>query len=96
MTLPDWLPPYGATAIAALCGSVARGKTWRGEDGKFQMAKVIPEVATALGLSMGVMALGEYGHVDLKILAGLAVFAGWLGPAAVADMVLSRIGGKKP
>lgn len=96
MGIPDWLPPYGATAAAALFGSVARGKTWRGEDGKIQMGRVFPEIATALGLSIGVMALGEYGHVDLKILAGLAVFAGWLGPAAVSDMVLARIGAKKP
>jgi hypothetical protein len=58
------------------------------------MARVLPEVATAIGLSVGVMALGTYGHVDLKILAGLAVFAGWLGPAAVSDMVLAKLGTK--
>jgi hypothetical protein len=55
------------------------------------MARVVTELATAVGLSMGIMALGESLHVDLKVLVGLAVFGGWLGPAAVSDMVLSRL-----
>lgn len=96
MNIPGWLPPYGATALAALCGSVARGKTWQDPGGRLLMSRVFPEAATALGLSVGVVALGSYANVDLKVLAGIAVFAGWLGPAAVSDMVLSRIGVKKP
>lgn len=54
------------------------------------VARVVTELATAIGLSMGVLAVGEYFHVDLKALVGLAVFSGWLGPAAVSDMVLSK------
>ena len=96
MQVPDWLAPYGATAMAALLGSVARGKTWVGGDGRLMLVRVLPELATAVGLSIGVMAIGSYTHVDLKVLAGIAVFAGWLGPVAVSDMVLSKLGVKKP
>ena len=92
MTLPDWASGYGATAGAALVGSIARGRSWLGADGRFRMTRLLPEVATAVGLSFGIMAVGEWGHVDLKVLAGMAVFAGWLGPAAVADMALARFG----
>ena len=54
------------------------------------------EAATAVGLSMAVVGLGTIWLVDLKLLIGIAVFAGWLGPAAVSDLVLSRLPGKKP
>lgn len=95
MEAPDWFPSYGATAFAALVGSLARGRAWRGADGRLVVARFLTEGATAVGLSMAVVAAGEYFHVDLKLLIGVAVFAGWLGPAAVSDMVLSRLPGKK-
>lgn len=59
------------------------------------MARFLTEAATAVGLSMAAVAVGEYFHVDLKILVGVAVFAGWLGPAAVGDLVLSRFSAKR-
>lgn len=91
MQAPDWLPEYGVMGFAALIGSVARGKSWTGGDGKVLVARVVTELATAVGLAMAVVSAGEYFHVDLKVLVGLAVFSGWLGPAAVSDMVLSRL-----
>ena len=91
MQPPDWLPPYGATALAAFIGSLARGRSWHGPDGRLVMARFLTEACTALGLSMAVVAAGEYFHVDLKVLVGIAVFGGWLGPAAVGDLVLSRL-----
>lgn len=91
MQAPDWLPGYGATALAAFIGSLARGRSWHGPDGRLVMARFLSEGATAMGLSMAVVALGEYAHIDLKILVGIAVFTGWLGPAAVGDLVLSRL-----
>ena len=39
MQVPDWLGPYGATAMAALLGSVARGKTWVGGDGRLMLVE---------------------------------------------------------
>lgn len=96
MATPDWLPDYGVTAFAALCGSVARGKSWTDLAGRVLMARVVTELATAVGLAMGVVAAGEYFHVDLKALIGLAVFSGWLGPAAVSDLVLSRFPALRP
>lgn len=96
MQAPDWLPEYSVMGFAALIGSVARGRSWQGPDGKLVMARAVTELATAVGLSMGVVGLGEWLHVDIKVLVGLAVFSGWLGPAAVSGMVLDRFmpGGK--
>lgn len=93
MQAPEWLPQYAATGAAALIGSLARGRSWRGPDGRVHVVLIVPELVTAIALSIGVMALGSYGHVDMKILAGLAVFAGWLGPAAVSDLVMAKIRG---
>lgn len=45
---------------------------------------------------MAVVACGDYFHIDMRILIGLAVFSGWLGPAAVSDMVMSKFGWRKP
>ena len=95
MQAPEWLPEYGAMAFAAFVGSVARGRNWV-DGGRFLIAKFVTEVCTAVGLSMAVVAVGEYFHVDMKILVGLAVFSGWLGPAAASDLVMSKLGWRKP
>ena len=95
MQAPDWLPPYGGTAVAAWVGCVARGRSWRDADGRLVVARFLTEAATAVGLSMAVVGLGTIWLVDLKLLIGIAVFAGWLGPAAVSDLVLARLPGKK-
>ncbi len=96
METPPWLPEYGAMAFAALVGSVARGRSWAGPDGRIAVARVAVELATAVGLSMAVVAGGDYFHIDMRILIGLAVFSGWLGPAAVSDMVMTKLGWKVP
>ena len=96
MTVPDWLAPYGATAGAALVGSLMRGKSWILDDGRLDRARVITETSTAIGLSIAVMAVGYWKHVDEPVLLGLAVLAGWLTPSGVWDLVKSRIGVKKP
>lgn len=96
MELPSWLPEYGAMSFAALVGSIARGRSWTGPDGKIAVARVVVELSTAVGLSMVVVSCGDYFHIDMRILVGLAVFSGWLGPAAVSDMVMSKLGWRKP
>lgn len=96
MEVPSWLPEYGAMAFAALVGSIARGRNWLGLDGRFAVTRAAVELSTAVGLSMAVVACGDYFHVDMRILVGLAVFSGWLGPAAVSDMVVAKLGWKKP
>ena len=89
MQTPEWLPEYGATAFAALVGSVARGKSWITADGKFHIARLVTELSTAVGFGMIVISAGDYFHVDLRVLIGIAVFGGWLGPAAAWDFVQS-------
>lgn len=98
MILPPWLSDYGAVSASALAGSLANGGRWRGVDGKFSFGVMVPELAAAVALAVGIMALGEYSHglIDLKVLAGLGVLGGWLGPKPVADFVIRKFfGGPK-
>lgn len=95
MVLPDWVPQYGGMAALAGVGSVARGKQWFGQDGRFMWAKFLSEAATAIGLGVVIVAAGEYWHIDARVLSGLCVGAGWLGPAAVSELVLEKLGVKK-
>lgn len=78
--------------FAAGLGSVARGRNWVDAAGKFVLSKFMTEGATALGLAIGIVALGDKFALDMKLVAGLCVFAGWLGPAAVSDFVLKKFG----
>lgn len=100
MQVPDWLPEYGAVSGAALLGSVAnaKGSRWRGIDGRIDWHTVIVEGATVIGLSVGIIAFGDWtkGVVDLKVLCGIGVIAGWLGPETVAGFVLEKLGVRKP
>lgn len=90
--IPDWVSDYSAVSGAALAASVANGSRWRRADGTWDWHRLAPELATAVCLAMGIMAVGEYSHglVDLKVLVGLGVLAGWLGPQPVADFVVAR------
>lgn len=96
--IPPWISDYGAVSFAALFGSLANGSRWKNETGQFERARILTETATAVALSIGIMAAGEYSHgiLDLKILAGLGVIGGWLGPKPVADYALRKFGFIKP
>ena len=84
------------TSLLAGVGSLMRYRQWLDPaTGKLAPAKMIAEGATAVGLGVGVIAVGSIWHVETPVLCGVSVFAGWLGPAAVGDLVLSRIGLKK-
>lgn len=99
MALPDWVSDYGAVSGAALAASVANGSRWKGLDGKYQWSRLVPEMATAVCLSIGIMAVGEYSHglIDIRVLVGLGVLSGWLGPQPVADWVVNKFfGGGRP
>lgn len=98
MALPDWVSDYGAVSGAALAASVANGSRWKGTDGKYDMHRLVPELATAVCLAIGIMAVGEYSHglIDIKVLVGLGVLAGWLGPQPVADWVVNKFFRKGP
>lgn len=96
MSLPPGVAEYSGFAALAGVGSVARGKQWVGPDGKFLTGKFVAEAATAVGIAAVVIAGGAWKHLDPSIMAGLCVVGGWLGPATVSDLLLSRFGlGKK-
>lgn len=92
LVLPDWVGEYAAVTASALFGGIANGSRWRDQSGAWQWSRVGIETATAVALSVGIMALGETTHLDLKILSGLGVLAGWLGPRAVSGLALKRLG----
>jgi hypothetical protein len=95
MVMPDWVAPYGGAAFAALIGSFMRGKSWVKPDGSLDRARIVTETTTAIGLSIAAMAVGYWKHVDYPVLLGLSVFAGWLTPSGVWDLVKARFGGGK-
>lgn len=92
MTPPDWLSEYGAVGISAFFGGIANGSRWRDAQGNWVWRRTFIEMGTAVAIAIGLMALAESTHVDLKILCGLGVLAGWLGPRPVADYALRKLG----
>lgn len=94
MQLPGWVNDYGAVSAAAFFGSLANGSRWKDGTGSFVWSRIITEGATVIGLAIGIMAFADWtkGVVDLKVMCGAGVLAGWLGPQTVANFVLSRIG----
>lgn len=84
---PSWGMEYGGAALAAAMGSVARGRRWTDPaSGKFSFGRFVAEAGTALALSFVVIAGMDYFHWDYRVALAIAVFCGWLGPAAVADI----------
>ena len=74
-------------------GSLMRAKQWRDPATHgMQWGKFLTEGATAVGLGVCVISMGQYWHVEPSVLAGISVFAGWLGPATVSDLVLKKVG----
>ena len=100
MQLPDWLGQYGAVSGSAFLGSVANanGSRWRRADGRFDGWQIFTEGVTVVALAVGIVALSDYtkGILDLKVLCGLGVIGGWLGPQSVADFALKKLGAGKP
>jgi hypothetical protein len=93
MHTPDWLPPYGATSLLAGIGSLMRAKQWKDPvTGRLVVAQMVTEGATAVGLGVAVIAFGTSYHVELPVLCGISVFAGWLGPGPIAAFVLKKLG----
>lgn len=95
MDLPGWFPEYTGMSLLAGVGSLMRAKQWTDPvTRKVQWSKLVTEGATAIGLGVGVIALGASWHVETPVLCGISVFAGWLGPATVSELVLKKIGVK--
>lgn len=90
--VPDWLSEYSAVAVSAFFGGVANGSRWKDDQGKWSWSRVGIEAMTALALSVAIIALAERFDLDLRILCGLGVLSGWLGPKPVADFALKRLG----
>lgn len=62
---------------------------------QFVWQKFVTEAATAVGLAVVIISAGQYYHVDPKVIAGLCVGGGWLGPVTVSDFVMQKLGLKK-
>lgn len=93
MQLPEGFPEYAGMTVLAAIGSIARGKQWFDpETGRFVVAKFVTEAATAIGLGVVIVSVGATWHVELPVLCGICVGAGWLGPESVSRLVMGRLG----
>lgn len=94
MQTPDWLPEYGAVALATFFGSFANGPRWRDSSGRFSRAQFLTEGAAVVGLTIALVGMADYaqGIVDTKVLCAIGVMFGWLGPQPVAAWVLEKLG----
>ena len=90
--IPDWASEYAAVAASAFFGGVANGNRWRDAGGNWIWQRIVIEAMTALALAIGIIALAGLANVDLRILCGLGVLGGWLGPRPVADYALKKLG----
>lgn len=92
---------YIGYAGLAFAGSFMRASRWRDEaTGKIVWWRVLTEIPTAIAVGSIAVGIGEYYHLDPKIIGGICGLLGLLGPAFFAsagDTVLAilrkRFGG---
>jgi hypothetical protein len=81
------------TALTAM-GALARGRRWSDPvTGRFLPEKFVAEAATAAGLAVVAIGMGNVWHVEPSALAAICVGCGWLGPDTVSSFLLKKIGG---
>lgn len=89
------LRQYGAFAALAFAGSFMRANKWKDEvTGKIVWFRVITEMATAVAVGAVAVGIGEYYHLDQRVVGGLCGLLGLLGPAFFAsagEVILSIV-----
>lgn len=80
------LRQYGAFAALAFAGSFLRANKWKDEaTGKIVWFRVITEIGTAIAVGSVAVGIGEYYHLDPRVVGGLCGLLGLLGPAFFAS-----------
>lgn len=93
MSVFSELKQYGSFAGLAFAGSFLRANKWKDEGSdKIVWFRVITEIGTAIAVGSVAVGIGEYYHLDLRVVGGLCGLLGLLGPAFFAsagDVLLS-------
>jgi phage shock protein PspC (stress-responsive transcriptional regulator) len=95
MTVFAEIRQYGAFAGLAFAGSFLRASKWKDEGSdKIVWFRVITEIGTAIAVGAVAVGIGEYYHLDMRVVGGLCGLLGLLGPAffaSLGDVVLGII-----
>lgn len=89
---------YAAFIGVAFAGSFLRANRWRDEDTKqIVWFRVFTEIPTAIAVGAVAVGIGQYYHLDSRIVGGICGLMGLLGPAfftsagdALLDILKSR------
>lgn len=89
---------YGAYIGVAFAGSFLRASKWRDDaTGNIVWFRVFTEIPTAIAVGAVAVGIGEYYHLDNRIIGGICGLLGLLGPAffsSLGDAVISIIKAK--
>lgn len=89
MTTPP-IPPglaeqaaqYGGFIGVSFAGSFLRANSWRDEaNGRIIWFRVFTEIPTAVAVGAVSVGIGDYYHLDTRIIGGICGLLGLLGPA---------------
>lgn len=91
--VPSGVWEYAGYFGVAFAGSFLRANKWRDEEkGNIVYFRVVAEIATAIAVGSIAVGVGEYFHLDRRIIGGICGALGLLGPAfftAAGDTVLA-------
>lgn len=85
---------YSAYIALAFAGSFLRASQWQDEHGKVMWFRVFTEIPTAVAVGAIAVGIGQYFHLEPKIIGGLCGVLGLLGPAffrAAGDSILEIV-----
>jgi hypothetical protein len=80
------LRQYGTFVGLAFAGSFLRANKWKDEaTNPVVWFRVVTEIATAIAVGSVAVGIGEYFHLDQRVIGGLCGLLGLLGPAFFAS-----------
>lgn len=89
---------YSGYIGVAFAGSFLRASKWRDDvTGKIIWFRVMTEIPTAIAVGAVAVGIGEYYHLDNRIIGGICGLLGLLGPAffsSLGDAVISILKAK--
>lgn len=78
---------YALYIGVAFAGSFMRASRWKDETtGKIVWFRVATEIPTAIAIGAIAVGIGEYYHLDRRIIGGICGLLGLLGPAFFAGL----------
>lgn len=92
---------YSSYISVAFAGSFLRASKWRDDvTGHIIWFRVLTEIPTAIAVGAVAVGIGEYYHLDSRIVGGICGLLGLLGPAfftsagdAIISIIKAKLGG---